>query len=216
MKKIAVVMLALTCLLIACSSKTQQSQSSSSTREQQQATTVTTSTETSSSAEDTSQIEPVLDSQSQENPLTSSTSHTQLLTLPASQIPTDLIGKWQGQSQQARHVEMTVGSDGTITTYEDFREDDEDEDYLVRTHTARITDLVEYSPNHYLIRSAEGDYSALLPGITGLGGRITPGFILKDGQYQVIMWGNPAEPTVEAEYDLLSEPSVRVTLTKTE
>ncbi|HFI0642062.1 TPA: hypothetical protein ACGO14_002012 [Streptococcus suis] len=112
---------------------------------------------------------------------------------------------------------MTVSPDGTFTTYEDFRQnEDEEEEHLIHTYTARITDLVEYSPNHYLIRGAEGEYSAHLPGVTGLGGRIASGFILEDEQYKVLMWGNPADPSIEANYDLISEPHVYVTLEKVE
>ncbi|MDX5038941.1 hypothetical protein SHY70_11815, partial [Streptococcus suis] len=145
------------------------------------------------------------------------TTHTQLLTLPATTIPDSLVGKWQGSSQQARNIEVTISADGTFTTYEDFRlSENEEGEHLIHTYTAKVTDLVEYAPNHYLIREAEGEYSALLPGMTGLGGRIAPGFILEGGQYKVVMWGNPADPAVEAKYNLVSEPNVFVTLDKVE
>ncbi|HFI2431320.1 TPA: hypothetical protein ACGO1Y_000565 [Streptococcus suis] len=231
MKKIfnySVLLLSVTCLLTACTSKTQESKSETATSKTSQSSTKQTSssqassakktpTETSSSAEDSQQSQETQGSQAEESILSTETTHTQLLTLPATTIPADLVGKWQGSSQQARYVEVTISADGTFTTYEDFRQsEDEEEEHLIHTYTARITDLVEYSPNHYLIRGAEGEYSALLPGMTGLGGRIAPGFILEDGQYKVIMWGNPFDPSVEAVYDLVSDPHVYVTLEKVE
>ncbi|HFI0116448.1 TPA: hypothetical protein ACGPB2_001730 [Streptococcus suis] len=234
MKKIfnySVLLLSVTCLLTACASKTQESKSETATSKTTQSSTKQTSssqpassqettTETSSSAEasqEAQQTQETQSSQAEESILSTETTHTQLLTLPATTIPADLVGKWQGSSQQARYVEVTISPDGTFTTYEDFRQsEDEEGDYLIHTYTARVTDLVEYSPNHYLIRGAEGKGSALLPGMTGLGGRIAPGFILEDGQYKVIMWGNPLDPSVEAVYDLVSEPNVFVTLDKVE
>lgn len=237
MKKIfnySVLLLSVTCLLTACSAKKQESQTEATTSKTTQASTKQTSTagnsssvekasETSSSAEanqnteESKQGQESQSSQAQESVLSTETTHSQLLTLPATNIPDGLVGKWQGSSQQARNVEVTVSADGTFTTYEDFRlSEDEEGDYLIQTYTARVTDLVEYAPNHYLIRGADGEGSALLPGVTGLGGRIAPGFILEDGQYKVIMWGNPADPSVEAVYDLVSEPNVFVTLDKVE
>ncbi|HFI2471901.1 TPA: hypothetical protein ACGO11_000215 [Streptococcus suis] len=233
MKKIfnySVLLLSVTCLLTACTSKTQESKSETATSKTSQSSTKQTSssqpassqettTETSSSVEASQeeQTQETQSSQAQESVLSTETTHTQLLTLPATTIPADLVGKWQGSSQQARYVEMTVSPDGTFTTYSDFRlSEDEEGDHLIHTYTGQITDLVEYSPNHYLIRGAEGDGSALLPGVTGLGGRIAPGFILEEGQYKVIMWGNPFDPSVEAVYDLVSEPHIYVTLDKVE
>ncbi|NQN67560.1 hypothetical protein HPA05_03475 [Streptococcus suis] len=237
MKKIfnySVLLLSVTCLLTACSAKKQESQTEATTSKTTQASTKQTSTagnsssvekasETSSSTDTSQQTEGSQEnqdsqsSQAQESVLSTETTHTQLLTLPATNIPDDLVGKWQGSSQQARNVEVTISADGTFTTYEDFRlSEDEEGEHLIQTYTAQITDLVEYAPNHYLIRGADGEGSALLPGVTGLGGRIAPGFILEDGQYKVIMWGNPFDPSVEAVYDLVSEPHVHVTLDKVE
>ncbi|HFI0232426.1 TPA: hypothetical protein ACGOUQ_001957 [Streptococcus suis] len=237
MKKIfnySVLLLSVTCLLTACSAKKQESQTEATTSKTTQASTKQTSTanssssvektsETSSSTDTSQQTEGSQEnqdsqsSQAQESVLSTETTHTQLLTLPATNIPDDLVGKWQGSSQQARNVEVTISADGTFTTYEDFRlSEDEEGEHLIQTYTAQITDLVEYAPNHYLIRGADGEGSALLPGVTGLGGRIAPGFILEDGQYKVLMWGNPFDPSIEAKYDLVSEPHVYVTLDKVE
>ncbi|HFI0470639.1 TPA: hypothetical protein ACGOXG_002024 [Streptococcus suis] len=234
MKKIfnySVLLLSVTCLLTACSAKKQESQTEAATSKTTQASTKQTSssqpassqettTETSSSVEasqEEQQTQETQSSQAQESVLSTETTHTQLLTLPATTIPDNLVGKWQGSSQQARNIEVTISADGTFTTYEDFRlSEDEEGEHLIQTYTAQITDLVEYAPNHYLIRGADGEGSALLPGVTGLGGRIAPGFILEDGQYKVIMWGNPFDPSVEAVYDLVSEPHVHVTLDKVE
>ncbi|HEL1654916.1 TPA: hypothetical protein TXN47_000951 [Streptococcus suis] len=234
MKKIfnySVLLLSVTCLLTACSAKKQESQTEAATSKTTQASTKQTSssqassseettTETSSSVEASQQVQQTQETQSsqaEESILSTETTHTQLLTLPATTIPDGLVGKWQGSSQQARYVEVTISADGTFTTYEDFRlSENEEGEHLIHTYTARVTDLVEYSPNHYLIRGLEGEGSALLPGMTGLGGRIAPGFILEDGQYKVLMWGNPFDPSIEAKYDLVSEPHVYVTLDKVE
>ncbi|HEL1633918.1 TPA: hypothetical protein U2E43_001616 [Streptococcus suis] len=231
MKKIfnySVLLLSVTCLLTACASKMQESKSETATRKTTQASTKQTSsskpassqettTEANSSAEASQQNQETQNSQAEESVLSTETTHTQLLTLPATTIPDSLVGKWQGSSQQARNIEVTISADGTFTTYEDFRlSENEEGEHLIHTYTARVTDLVEYAPNHYLIREAEGEYSALLPGMTGLGGRIAPGFILEGGQYKVVMWGNPADPAVEAKYNLVSEPNVFVTLDKVE
>ncbi|MGU7901972.1 hypothetical protein ACS6ZL_10330 [Streptococcus suis] len=231
MKKIfnySVLLLSVTCLLTACSAKKQKSLTEATTSKTTQASTKQTSsskpassqettTEANSSAEASQQNQETQNSQSEESVLSTETTHTQLLTLPATTIPDSLVGKWQGSSQQARNIEVTISADGTFTTYEDFRlSENEEGEHLIHTYTARVTDLVEYAPNHYLIREAEGEYSALLPGMTGLGGRIAPGFILEGGQYKVVMWGNPADPAVEAKYNLVSEPNVFVTLDKVE
>ncbi|CYV61424.1 hypothetical protein K6V39_00670 [Streptococcus suis] len=231
MKKIfnySVLLLSVTCLLTACSAKKQKSQTEATTSKTTQASTKQTSsskpassqettTEANSSAEASQQNQETQNSQAEESVLSTETTHTQLLTLPATTIPDSLVGKWQGSSQQARNIEVTISADGTFTTYEDFRlSENEEGEHLIHTYTARVTDLVEYAPNHYLIREAEGEYSALLPGMTGLGGRIAPGFILEGGQYKVVMWGNPADPAVEAKYNLVSEPNVFVTLDKVE
>ncbi|HFI0938758.1 TPA: hypothetical protein ACGOX9_001712 [Streptococcus suis] len=231
MKKIfnySVLLLSVTCLLTACSAKKQKSQTEATTSKTTQASTKQTSsskpassqettTEANSSAEASQQNQETQNSQAEESVLSTETTHTQLLTLPATTIPDSLVGKWQGSSQQARNIEVTISADGTFTTYEDFRlSENEEGEHLIHTYTARVTDLVEYAPNHYLIREAEGEYSALLPGMTGLGGRIAPGFILEGGQYKVVMWGNPTDPAVEAKYNLVSEPNVFVTLDKVE
>ncbi|HEL1973903.1 TPA: hypothetical protein TYI96_001854 [Streptococcus suis] len=231
MKKIfnySVLLLSVTCLLTACSAKKQKSLTEATTSKTTQASTKQTSsskpassqettTEANSSAEASQQNQETQNSQVEESVLSTETTHTQLLTLPATTIPDSLVGKWQGSSQQARNIEVTISADGTFTTYEDFRlSENEEGEHLIHTYTARVTDLVEYAPNHYLIREAEGEYSALLPGMTGLGGRIAPGFILEGGQYKVVMWGNPTDPAVEAKYNLVSEPNVFVTLDKVE
>ncbi|HEP1822740.1 TPA: hypothetical protein VB895_000180 [Streptococcus suis] len=223
MKKIfnySVLLLSVTCLLTTCSAKKQESQTEASTKQtssSKPASSQETTTKTNSSAEASQQNQETQNSQAEESVLSTETTHTQLLTLPATTIPDSLVGKWQGSSQQARNIEVTISADGTFTTYEDFRlSENEEGEHLIHTYTARVTDLVEYAPNHYLIREAEGEYSALLPGMTGLGGRIAPGFILEGGQYKVVMWGNPTDPAVEAKYNLVSEPNVFVTLDKVE
>lgn len=158
----------------------------------------------------------------QNNPKTASTESveriitaTELKQLPSVAIPDELVGRWQGSSQQIRAVDMTIGRDGSVYTFTDFRQNEEDDtDAYTKTFVGLIEELVEYKPNHYIIRKASGDASALIPGVTGLGGRITPGFILENGTYQVVLWGNPMDETIEAEYDLSTEPIIHSKLTK--
>ncbi|HFI0035157.1 TPA: hypothetical protein ACGO97_000292 [Streptococcus suis] len=215
----ALILLAASCLLVACSSKKQESQTNTSTSQSSTTQTSTSSTETTTSSsvstETSQQNQESQSSQGVESLVSSTTTHSQLLTLPATSIPNELVGKWQGSSQQARHIDMEVSADGTITVTNDFRQsEDESASEFVQTFTAKISDLVEYKPNHFIIRNAENQVSALLPGMTGLGGRITPGFILENGQYKVIAWVNPIDASVEATYDLVTEPQIFVTLDK--
>ncbi|HFU3984699.1 TPA: hypothetical protein ACGO2X_000980 [Streptococcus suis] len=217
----ALILLAASCLLVACSSKKQESQTtqSSTTQTSTSSTTVSSLTETTTSSsvstETSQQNQESQSSQGVESLVSSTTTHSQLLTLPATSIPNDLVGTWQGSSQQARQIDMVVTADGTVTVTNDFRQNEnQDANGLVQTFTAKISDLVEYKPNHFIIRNAENQVSALLPGMTGLGGRITPGFILENGQYKVILWGNPMDSSTEATYDLVTEPQVFVTLDK--
>lgn len=222
MKKSAlktVILLATSCLLVACTSKKQEIQTNTSTSQSSTTQTSTSSTETTTSSsvstETSQQNQESQSSQGVESLVSSTTTHSQLLTLPATSIPNELVGKWQGSSQQARHIDMEVSADGTITVTNDFRQsEDESASEFVQTFTAKISDLVEYKPNHFIIRNAENQVSALLPGMTGLGGRITPGFILENEQYKVIAWVNPIDASVEATYDLVTEPQIFVTLDK--
>ncbi|HFI0236180.1 TPA: hypothetical protein ACGOVC_001803 [Streptococcus suis] len=216
----ALILLAASCLLVACSSKKQESQTtqSSTTQTSTSSTTVSSLTETTTSSsvstETSQQNQESQSSQGVESLVSSTTTHSQLLTLPATSIPNDLVGTWQGSSQQARQIDMVVTADGTVTVTNDFRQNEnQDANGLVQTFTAKISDLVEYKPNHFIIRNADSEIAALLPGMTGLGGRITPGFILENSQYKVILWGNPIDSS-EAVYDLETEPTIHVTLNK--
>lgn len=206
-------------LLWACSNKTSQSTATSSSQSVQ-AVASSTSKQANSSETEVAAGSQTQTSSSSEAGTTSSQasgiiSHEQLLALPATSLPEELIGTWVGSSQQARSVEVTISSDGTYTTTADYRtSDDEDEDFYVRTEVGQIIDLVEYKPNYYIIREGAGESSALRPGVTGLGGPITPGFILENGQYKVIFWGNAAGPEAKLTYDLETEPFVRATLEK--
>lgn len=94
-------------------------------------------------------------------------------------LPKEVLGTWSGASQQASEVTFTISADGTFVTKHDFGNG-------LQEVTAKITKLVQYNENTYFVTGLEGDWSALLPGITGLGGWggvMVPGFRLDNGQY---------------------------------
>lgn len=165
----------------------------------------TSSSNTSTQAETTAETKPA-----QETTATPSNSQTvtqasrqELRKLPHQGFKSEWIGKWQGSSAQARNIEMTLSADGTMTVTADFRQSDaEDADVYVQTSTAQVTHLVEYKPNHYIILDHTGDVSALLPGITGLGGLITPGFVMDNGQYKPLFVGQPMDSDESYTIDL--------------
>lgn len=208
-------LLSTTFLFCACSSKTSQSTTTSSSQLVQETTSSTNTQTNVTETEATSQTQTNNTQDVTGNNASGVITDSQLQALPATPLPEELIGTWIGSSQQARSIEVTISSNGTYNTTADFRlSDEEDEALYVRTEVGQITDLVEYQPNHYLIRGGAGNYSALLPGVTGLGGHITPGFILENGQYKVILWENAAGPDAVLEYDLETYPFVRATLKK--
>lgn len=246
MKKIfnySVLLLSVTCLLTACAkestasqstktstSKTEQTSSSSKKSTESTASTIQTSSSQSETSNNNATNQSSTASETQASTTNSQAAETnqaqinlaaitykQIQTLPSATIPPAAIGQWKGTSQQARNIDMSLSADGTITVTNDFRtSEDQPEENNIFTYTARITDLVEYKPNHFIVRQAEGDWSAILPGVTGLGGTIFPGFILENGQYNVVFFAKPATDDEEVRnnftYDLESAPTVFATL----
>ncbi|MGT2811077.1 hypothetical protein [Streptococcus minor] len=164
-------------LLASCSQKkTKPSTSTSHIHQKQSATTeVTTSTTPTT-----------------EMPTIPSTSQP----TPASIIPAEAIGTWEGASQLAPEVRVTISADGQINTYSHFVYGGEGGIDDVQEYTATITELKNIAPNTYIIMNHTGQVHALLPGITNIGGTFVmlAGFKIENGQYRPIA---VIGPTVE-------------------
>lgn len=99
-------------------------------------------------------------------------------------VPAALVGTWTGTSPQATDISFTVDADGNITSKANFNVDYEP--YRQSSTTAKA---VQISGNLYVWEG--GDFSTLLPGITGLGGagfQAKPGFILENGTYTPVQF----------------------------
>lgn len=113
-------------------------------------------------------------------------------------VPAALIGTWTGTSPQATDISFTVDADGNVTSKANFNVDYEP--YRQSSTTAKA---VQISGNLYVWEG--GDFSTLLPGITGLGGagfQAKPGFILKNGTYTPVQFISDLGPTFDySNYD---------------
>ena len=78
-------------------------------------------------------------------------------------VPAALVGTWTGTSPQATDISFTVDADGNVTSKANFNVDYEP--YRQSSTTAKA---VQISGNLYVWEG--GDFSTLLPGITGLEG----------------------------------------------
>ena len=108
-------------------------------------------------------------------------------------VPAGLVGTWTGTSPQATDISFTVDADGNITSKANFNVDYEP--YRQSSTTAKA---VQISGNLYVWEG--GDFSTLLPGITGLGGagfQAKPGFILKNGTYTPVQFISDLGPTFD-------------------
>lgn len=77
-------------------------------------------------------------------------------------VPAALVGTWTGTSPQATDISFTVDANGNVTSKANFNVDYEP--YRQSSTTAKA---VQISGNLYVWEG--GDFSTLLPGITGLG-----------------------------------------------
>ena len=108
-------------------------------------------------------------------------------------VPAALVGTWTGTSPQATDISFTVDADGNITSKANFNVDYEP--YRQSSTTAKA---VQISGNLYVWEG--GDFSTLLPGITGLGGagfQAKPGFILENGTYTPVQFISDLGPTFD-------------------
>ena len=108
-------------------------------------------------------------------------------------VPAALIGTWTGTSPQATDISFTVDADGNVTSKANFNVDYEP--YRQSSTTAKA---VQISGNLYIWEG--GDFSTLLPGITGIGGagfQAKPGFILENGTYTPVQFISDLGPTFD-------------------
>lgn len=108
-------------------------------------------------------------------------------------VPAALVGTWTGTSPQATDISFTVDADGNVTSKANFNVDYEP--YRQSSTTAKA---VQISGNLYVWEG--GDFSTLLPGITGLGGagfQAKPGFILENGTYTPVQFISDLGPTFD-------------------
>ena len=121
-------------------------------------------------------------------------------------VPAALVGTWTGTSPQATDISFTVDADGNITSKANFNVDYEP--YRQSSTTAKA---VQISGNLYVWEG--GDFSTLLPGITGLGGagfQAKPGFILENGTYTPVQFISDLGPT----FDYSNYNAFPISLTK--
>ena len=105
----------------------------------------------------------------------------------------DSQGQEEESSPQATDISFTVDADGNITSKANFNVDYEP--YRQSSTTAKA---VQISGNLYVWEG--GDFSTLLPGITGLGGagfQAKPGFILENGTYTPVQFISDLRPTFD-------------------
>ena len=108
-------------------------------------------------------------------------------------VPAALVGTWTGTSPQATDISFTVDANGNVTSKANFNV--EYEPYRQSSTTAKA---VQISGNLYVWEG--GDFSTLLPGITGLGGagfQAKPGFILENGTYTPVQFISDLGPTFD-------------------
>lgn len=108
-------------------------------------------------------------------------------------VPAALVGTWTGTSPQATDISFTVDANGNVTSKANFNVDYEP--YRQSSTTAKA---VQISGNLYVWEG--GDFSTLLPGITGLGGagfQAKPGFILENGTYTPVQFISDLGPTFD-------------------
>lgn len=165
------------------SSKSSQSKSSESSKSSSKELSTSSSQTSVSSSEEASKF----------SQTSSSGSSTKEAPTADSLVPSELVGVWKGRSPQAEEITMTVGADGSIWTQANFSS------YGQKSDVKAVARAIKISQNLYRWELVSGEYSALTPGITGLGGigKAEPGFTLENGKFTPVMFTGPADQPLD-------------------
>lgn len=171
--------------------KKSKSDASASKKDQDQEASVTESSsgKTQEATDDAAQAGTSSSAASESNKSSQATTDTQ----SDAPVPAALVGTWTGTSPQATDISFTVDANGNITSKANFNVDYEP--YRQSSTTAKA---VQISGNLYVWEG--GDFSTLLPGITGLGGagfQAKPGFILENGTYTPVQFISDLGPSFD-------------------
>lgn len=171
--------------------KQSKSDASASKKDQDQEASVTESNSVKKQAatDDAAQSGTSSSAASESNKSSQATTDTQ----SDAPVPAALIGTWTGTSPQATDISFTVDANGNVTSKANFNVDYEP--YRQSSTTAKA---VQISGNLYVWEG--GDFSTLLPGITGLGGagfQAKPGFILENGTYTPVQFISDLGPSFD-------------------
>ena len=191
--------LALSFSLVACSSPKDSATKSSSSDKVSKSSKSSKSSESSKSSSkesstSSSQTSVSSSEDASKSSQTSSSSSSAKEALTAdSLVPSELVGVWKGRSPQAEEITMTVGADGSIWTQANFSS------YGQKSDVKAVARAIKISQNLYRWELVSGEYSALTPGITGLGGigKAEPGFTLENGKFTPVMFTGPADQPLD-------------------
>lgn len=185
--------LALSFSLVACSSpKDSVTKSSSSDKVSKSSESSKSSSKESSTSSSQTSVSSSEDA-SKSSQTSSSSSSAKEAPTADSLVPSELVGVWKGRSPQAEEITMTVGADGSIWTQANFSS------YGEKSDVKAVARAIKISQNLYRWELVSGEYSALTPGITGLGGigKAEPGFTLENGKFTPVMFTGPADQPLD-------------------
>lgn len=185
--------LALSFILVACSSpKDSATKSSSSDKVSKSSKSSKSSSKESSTSSSQTSVSSSEDASKSSQTNSSSSSAKEALTAD-SLVPSELVGVWKGSSPQAEEITMTVGADGSIWTQANFSS------YGEKSDVKAVARAIKISQNLYRWELVSGEYSALTPGITGLGGigKAEPGFTVENGKFTPVMFTGPADQPLD-------------------
>ena len=185
--------LALSFSLVACSSpKDSVTKSSSSDKVSKSSKSSKSSSKESSTSSSQTSVSSSEDA-SKSSQTSSSSSSAKEAPTADSLVPSELVGVWKGRSPQAEEITMTVGADGSIWTQANFSS------YGQKSDVKAVARAIKINQNLYRWELVSGEYSALTPGITGLGGigKAEPGFTLENGKFTPVMFTGPADQPLD-------------------